>query len=112
MAAATSQHPGIVALDQRIKSIKSVLALRTPEATNELERQIKQEIAELQDRLVMVQRHRESSATAATARKEELDGLEKLRTLCLANEHVAQLVWVKLLQEHNDLRRLAEARGK
>lgn len=107
MAATTSQHQGIVALDERIKSLKNSMSLRTPDATKELESQIEQEIAELQDRLRMLRRHRETAAAAAESRREELEGLQKLRTLALANEHVAQLVWVKLLQEHNDLRRIA-----
>lgn len=98
-------HPGIVALDERIR--RSRLHLLTLESkslpTMEDELNLIAQIEDLQNRLASLRRQREERAPMVTAAREKLAELAALRQRAIDDERIATAVWMTLLQQRNSV---------
>jgi uncharacterized coiled-coil DUF342 family protein len=91
-------HPGVVALDEKIRILASSLRiLETREFSQEEEDKVVAQIAALQERLSMMRRHRAEAGPTISKRHEELAGLRKLRETCVADPRISEAVWMQLL---------------
>lgn len=103
----TAQHPCIPALEHRIMTRRATLARVEKLATaSDFEKQLLDEIAELQKRLEDHQRRRESAAAQLESLRAEIAKLENSKTLAEADERIANLIWMKLLKERQESARV------
>lgn len=93
-------HPGIRALQERIRIAKD--ALQTMETRDgpwaKKEAQLLEELALLSERVAEVRRQREQLTPNIALRRNELKELERLMAKCQENENVATAVWIRLLE--------------
>lgn len=99
-APATKLHPGVVALDERIRVLRqSIQSSRGSTTFDDLEADLLVEIQTLTDRLATVRRQREGAQAAIVNRRSELVELEALREKSIADDRVATAVWIRLLEK-------------
>jgi hypothetical protein len=96
----SAQHPYIPALDHKLVVRRAHLArVEKLAAASELEKQLEAEIVELQKRLEDHRRRRAVAELEVGTVRAEIAKLEKSRELALADERIANLLWMKLLHE-------------
>lgn len=95
----TKLHPGVVALDERIRLLRGTVHLM--EAKNlpseEKELEILRQIEVLREKLEFIRRERQEARPALEKRKEEIRSLEALRERCTTDDRLSDAVWMKLL---------------
>jgi hypothetical protein len=69
---------------------------------SDFEKQLLDEMAELQKRLEDHQRRREGAAQQLDQLRAEIAKLENSKTLAEADERIANLIWMKLLKERQE----------
>lgn len=93
-------HPGVIALDERIRTVRcavQVLESRNESESFKQEGAIEAKIAELREQLRTIRRHREEAAGNIVKRHDELRQLETLRDRCLSDDRIAQATWMQLI---------------
>lgn len=96
----TKEHPGVVALREKLKTTRQHLVYwQQFEGPSTEEGKIMEQIAQLHEQLALVRRHRQESAATLHTKRAEIQQMEKTLELCLTNPKVAQAVWLKLLTE-------------